>query len=242
MGLPGPKGEPGRDGLDGMDGIVGPPGNVLIIPTESGNSKGPDNSMQEMIKQAMANLQGARGPMGLTGLPGPNGPPGDPGLKGEEGEHGETGPRGLRGRVGPPGFEGKQGMPGRDGERGLTGPSGPKGEPGVRGLHGMPGDKGERGYKGASGPKGSTGSLPFKKVLQCDQKIKLAQFTQVLRVWQETTVRLACQECLAKWERGGFLGREALVVFLALREFREQKEDQDRKEMRVPLDRLAPQE
>ena len=36
------KGESGRDGLDGTDGVQGPPGNVLIIPTNTG-SKGPDN-------------------------------------------------------------------------------------------------------------------------------------------------------------------------------------------------------
>jgi collagen type V/XI/XXIV/XXVII alpha len=150
-GLSGPKGE------DGMEGIVGPPGNVLIIPTSTGSTKGPDNSMQEMIKQAMSNLMGARGPMGLTGLPGRSGPNGDSGIKGEEGEPGQNGPRGLRGSVGPPGFEGKRGMPGRDGDRGLTGPVGAKGEPGVRGLPGMFGDKGERGYKGAYGPKGSSG-------------------------------------------------------------------------------------
>ncbi len=59
-----------------MDGIQGPPGNVLIIPNSPSNSKGPDNSMQEMIKQAMANLIGPRGPMGMTGLPGPPGMPG----------------------------------------------------------------------------------------------------------------------------------------------------------------------
>ena len=43
--MAGPKGEPGRDGLEGMDGIIGPPGNVLIIPTSTG-SKGPDTSLQ----------------------------------------------------------------------------------------------------------------------------------------------------------------------------------------------------
>ena len=43
--MPGPKGEPGRDGLEGMDGITGAPGNVLIIPTNTG-SKGPDTSLQ----------------------------------------------------------------------------------------------------------------------------------------------------------------------------------------------------
>ena len=43
--MAGPKGEPGRDGLEGMDGIIGPPGNVLIIPTCTG-SKGPDTSLQ----------------------------------------------------------------------------------------------------------------------------------------------------------------------------------------------------
>ena len=44
-GMPGPKGEPGRDGIDGMDGIGGPPGNVLIIPTNTG-TKGPDTTLQ----------------------------------------------------------------------------------------------------------------------------------------------------------------------------------------------------
>ena len=43
--MPGPKGEPGRDGIDGMDGIGGPPGNVLIIPTNTG-TKGPDTTLQ----------------------------------------------------------------------------------------------------------------------------------------------------------------------------------------------------
>ena len=43
--MPGPKGEPGRDGIEGMDGITGPPGNVLIIPTNT-NSKGPDTTLQ----------------------------------------------------------------------------------------------------------------------------------------------------------------------------------------------------
>ena len=86
--MAGPKGDTGRDGLDGTDGTQGPPGNVLIIPTNTG-SKGPDNSLQEMIEQARASLIGARGPMGLTGLPGPAGPPGDDGIKGEEGERGE---------------------------------------------------------------------------------------------------------------------------------------------------------
>jgi len=163
-GLPGPpgprgmKGEQGRDGLEGLDGVQGPPGNVLIIPTGASSTKGPDNSMQEMIKQAMANLIGPRGPVGLTGLPGPSGPPGEPGLKGEEGRAGDSGPRGLRGSVGQPGFAGKQGSPGRDGERGLTGSPGPKGEPGIRGIPGMPGNKGERGYKGAEGPKGGPGT------------------------------------------------------------------------------------
>jgi len=70
------KGEPGRDGLEGLDGVQGPPGNVLIIPNSASSTKGPDNSMQEMIKQAMANLVGPRGPVGLTGLPGPSGMPG----------------------------------------------------------------------------------------------------------------------------------------------------------------------
>ena len=60
QGIPGPKGESGRDGLDGLDGIQGVPGNVLIIPTGSSSTKGPDNSMQEMIKQAMSNLLGPR--------------------------------------------------------------------------------------------------------------------------------------------------------------------------------------
>ena len=63
---------------------MGQPGNVLIIPTNTG-TKGPDTSLQSMISQAMSNLIGPRGPMGLTGLPGPAGPPGEPGLKGEEG-------------------------------------------------------------------------------------------------------------------------------------------------------------
>ena len=116
-GEPGPKGEEGRDGLNGMDGIQGQPGNVLIIPTNTG-SKGPDTSLQSMISQAMANLIGPRGPMGLTGLPGSAGPPGDTGLKGDEGLPGDPGPRGLRGPLGPPGLEGKQGLSGRDGERG----------------------------------------------------------------------------------------------------------------------------
>ena len=40
--MQGMKGESGRDGLDGTDGVQGPPGNVLIIPTNTG-SKGPDN-------------------------------------------------------------------------------------------------------------------------------------------------------------------------------------------------------
>jgi len=97
QGPPGPPGEPGRDGLNGMDGITGPPGNVLIIPTNTGSSKGPDNSLQTMISQAMANLMGPTGPMGLTGVAGPPGMPGPPGIKGEEGELGETGPRGLKG-------------------------------------------------------------------------------------------------------------------------------------------------
>ena len=44
-GMNGPKGEPGRDGIEGMDGITGMPGNVLIIPTNTG-SKGPDTSLQ----------------------------------------------------------------------------------------------------------------------------------------------------------------------------------------------------
>ena len=114
-----------------MDGIQGQPGNVLIIPTNTG-SKGPDTSLQSMVSQAMANLIGPRGPMGLTGLPGSSGPPGEPGLKGDEGLPGDPGPRGTRGMVGPPGLEGKQGLPGRDGERGASGPSGPKGEPGLQ--------------------------------------------------------------------------------------------------------------
>lgn len=156
-GDPGPKGEPGRDGLNGMDGIQGQPGNVLIIPTNTG-SKGPDTSLQSMISQAMSNLIGPRGPMGLTGLPGPSGPPGESGLKGEEGLPGDPGVRGIRGPPGGPGLEGKQGLPGRDGERGNSGPSGPKGEPGLQGLPGLPGDKGERGYKGSVGAKGDRGS------------------------------------------------------------------------------------
>jgi hypothetical protein len=90
--------------LEGLDGIIGPPGNVLIIPTNTG-SKGPDNSLQSMISQAMSNLVGARGPVGLTGLPGLPGPAGEPGIKGEEGEQGEAGARGPRGPVGPPGAD-----------------------------------------------------------------------------------------------------------------------------------------
>merc|ERR1719288_496734 len=156
-GEPGPKGEDGRDGLNGMDGIQGQPGNVLIIPTNTG-SKGPDTSLQSMVSQAMANLIGPRGPMGLTGLPGPSGQPGESGLKGDEGLPGDPGPRGPRGMIGPEGLTGKQGLPGRDGERGNSGRAGPKGEPGLQGLPGLPGDKGERGYKGAVGAKGDRGS------------------------------------------------------------------------------------
>ncbi|CAB4069844.1 COL5AS [Lepeophtheirus salmonis] len=156
-GHPGLSGEPGRDGLDGMQGIQGPPGNVLIIPTSMGSTKGPDNSLQEMISQAMTNLIGPRGPMGLTGLPGLTGMIGTSGIKGEEGQQGDMGPRGIRGMVGSPGLEGKRGRPGRDGERGLSGPVGPKGESGIRGLPGLPGDKGDRGYKGSQGQKGSSG-------------------------------------------------------------------------------------
>ena len=63
-----------------MDGTQGQPGNVLIIPTNTG-TKGPDNSLQNMISQAMSNLIGPRGPMGLTGMPGPVGHTGEPGLK-----------------------------------------------------------------------------------------------------------------------------------------------------------------
>ena len=68
-----------------MDGIQGPPGNVLIIPTNLGSDKGPDNQLQSIISQAMQNLMGPPGPMGLTGIAGPTGPPGEPGIKGEEG-------------------------------------------------------------------------------------------------------------------------------------------------------------
>ena len=46
--MPGPKGEPGRDGIEGMDGITGPPGNVLIIPTNTG-TKGPDTTLQVFL-------------------------------------------------------------------------------------------------------------------------------------------------------------------------------------------------
>ena len=56
-----------------MDGIQGPPGNVLIIPTNIGSDKGPDNQLQSIISQAMQNLMGSPGPMGLTGIPGPTG-------------------------------------------------------------------------------------------------------------------------------------------------------------------------
>jgi len=157
-GPPGMKGESGRNGVDGMDGIQGPPGNVLIIPTNLASSKGPDNSLQNMISQAMQNLMGPPGPMGLTGLPGNSGLPGPPGIKGEEGEMGERGVRGQRGPVGPNGIEGKPGVPGRDGERGLSGPTGNKGEPGIQGLPGLPGQKGDRGYKGDAGPKGAEGT------------------------------------------------------------------------------------
>lgn len=100
-GEPGPRGEDGRDGLNGMDGVQGQPGNVLIIPTNTG-SKGPDSSLQSMISQAMSNLIGPRGPMGLTGLPGSAGPPGDTGMKGDEGPPGDPGVPGPRGPTGRP--------------------------------------------------------------------------------------------------------------------------------------------
>ena len=157
-GPPGPKGESGRDGLDGGDGMQGPPGNVVIIPTNLGSDKGPDNQLQSIISQAVANLIGPPGPMGMTGIPGPTGMMGETGLKGEEGEAGERGPRGPRGMVGPSGLEGKRGRPGRDGERGLSGPTGSKGEPGLQGLPGLPGNKGDRGYKGDAGHKGADGT------------------------------------------------------------------------------------
>lgn len=61
QGPPGMKGEAGRDGLDGTDGIQGGPGNVLIIPTNLASSKGPDNTLTNMISQAMQNLMGEIG-------------------------------------------------------------------------------------------------------------------------------------------------------------------------------------
>lgn len=55
---------------------------------------------------------------------------------------------------------------------------------------------------------------------------------QVIRVWREMMVRLGCLECQVKWEQEGFPDQEALLAFLAHREFRERKEDPDLKEMR----------
>ena len=45
-------------------------------------------------------------------------------------------------------------------------------------------------------------------------------------------VRLGCLECQVKWEQEGFPDQEALLAFLAHREFRERKEDPDLKAMR----------
>ena len=55
-------------------------------------------------------------------------------------------------------------------------------------------------------------------------------------------VHLGCQECRVKWEQEGFQDHEALLAFLAHREYRELKEDQGLKEMRDLLDHLGQQE
>uniref|UniRef100_A0A667WJ99 Collagen, type V, alpha 3b n=1 Tax=Myripristis murdjan TaxID=586833 RepID=A0A667WJ99_9TELE len=124
------QGPSGRPGINGADGIPGPPGNIMLLPFQSGGDpqQGPVVSAQEaqaqaILQQTKLAMKGPPGPLGLRGRPGPLGSPGPAGLKGT---NGDMGPQvswliamatHSAAHPGDRGFDGLPGLPGNKGHK-----------------------------------------------------------------------------------------------------------------------------
>uniref|UniRef100_A0A667WAQ1 Collagen, type V, alpha 3b n=1 Tax=Myripristis murdjan TaxID=586833 RepID=A0A667WAQ1_9TELE len=181
------QGPSGRPGINGADGIPGPPGNIMLLPFQSGGDpqQGPVVSAQEaqaqaILQQTKLAMKGPPGPLGLRGRPGPlvsshhfvilvdtYKQTTDPNAQCELFSRVHQGlqvkdiylssSQGIRGVDGVQGSKGNLGPPGDVGAPGQQGNPGFPGFPGPQGLVGLPGEKGPQGKKGMRGLPGNDG-------------------------------------------------------------------------------------
>jgi Collagen triple helix repeat (20 copies) len=118
----------------------------------------------QLVFEATAGLNGAKGDPGAAGTDGKDGAQGLKGDSGATGPQGPAGAQGLKGDLGAAGPKGDKGDPGSPGVTlpGLPGPPGPQGPAGPAGL---PGPAGATGATGPTGPAGSNGVSGYERVM-----------------------------------------------------------------------------